>query len=74
MMQQYFERAKDLILPGVMPSGCFQHTDYSFDNDGHQVPQEKVTKAGEIFEEILKEVLQPLAFTWYLPFVSMDPL
>jgi hypothetical protein len=45
-----------------------------FDKDGRQVPQEIVTKVGEIFEQILKEVLQPFSFTYYLLIVSLNQL
>lgn len=37
-----------------------------FDKHGQQVPQEIVSKVGETFEKILKEVLQSLALIYCL--------
>ena len=53
---------------------CFLISYTLFDKDGRQIPQEIVTKVGEIFEQILKEVLQSFAFTCFLPIVSLNKL
>jgi len=55
------------LVGKTLPTFLFYVFSYAlFDKNGQQVPQEIVTKVGETFEKILKEVLQSLGLRYYL--------